>query len=405
MRQSRENTGTCSELPKAALKEHVWSFVAEVDFAAWEQVRDASDVFMDLRLLQAIETSMSETCRFRYVLYRDTSGEPVAIAVLCVFGIDVGVLVNDSWFRWFLASLRRISPKLVQYRILFCGLPLSACQSSLRFASGADHETIANLFDQTMRRVARQDHARVIILKEFADDELPQLKTLETLGYRKAESLPTHLVHLKCDSFDGYVASVGSKRRTNIRHSLKKFAASGIRIVTTSDIAMIERLFSPETYKLYESVLSRSATKLEHLPREFFLEVARQIPDCCEFSFAVEGERVLAFSMSLWAGHEYRGIYLGYDEVINPAVDLYFNTVFQIIANAAIRGATVVELGQNSHYFKRTKLGAVQSRRSIYVRGVRSYTNWAIGLLFSQLFPPHPLAGEEKSSHTIPSHV
>lgn len=397
MRRSLESTGTCSELQSATLKEHVWSFVAEVDVEAWEQVRDASDVFMDLRLLQAIETSMSETCRFRYVLYRDTSGEPVAIAVLCAFGIDVGVLVNDPWFRWMLSSLRRISPKLVEYRILFCGLPLSACQSSLRFASGADCETITNLLDRTMRRVARQDKARIIILKEFADDELPPLKTLETLGYRKAESLPTHLVHLNSDSFDGYLASVGAKRRTNIRHSLKKFAGSGIRIVTTSDVATIERLFTPETYKLYESVLGRSATKLEHLPREFFMEVARQIPDCCEFSFAVEGERVLAFSMSLWAKHEYRGIYLGYDEVINPTVDLYFNTVFQIIANAANRRATVVELGQNSHYFKRTKLGAVQSRRSIYVRGVRSYTNWAIGLLFNQLFPPHPLESKERT--------
>ncbi|WLD10018.1 GNAT family N-acetyltransferase [Planctellipticum variicoloris] len=377
----------------AVVEEEIWSSVDEIDVAAWEQVRDPSDLFLDLRLLQAVETSMAATCRFRYVLYRDAAGEPAAIAVLCTFTIDIGVLADDAWSRWALRGLRRISRKLVDYRILFCGLPLSACQSSLRFAPGADSQIILQRLDVALRRFAKQDRASVIVLKEFADEELPPLKPLETLGYRKADSLPTHLVALHSDSFDGFLKDMNSKRRANVRMSLKKFAGKGVEFVTTSDYATIERLFTPETYRLYEEVLGRSETKLEHLPQELFLEMARQLPDCCEFTFAVEGERVIAFCISLWNDHEYRGLFIGYDASRNQDLDLYFNLAFRTIAEAAFHRSAVVEIGQNSSYFKRTKLGAVQSRRSLYVRGGNAVMNGVIGLLFKQLFPPRPLDG------------
>ncbi len=378
----------------AVVEEEIWSSVDEIDVAAWEQVREQGDLFLDLRLLQAVETSMAATCRFRYVLYRDAEGEPAAIAVLCTFTIDIGVLADDAWSRWALRGLRRISRKLVDYRILFCGLPLSACQSSLRFAPGADSRAILQRLDGALRRIGKQDRASVIVLKEFADEELPPLKPLEALGYRKADSLPTHLVALHSESFDGFLKDMTSKRRANVRMSLKKFAGKGVEFITTSDYATIERLFTPETYRLYEEVLGRSETKLEHLPREFFLEMARRLPDCCEFTFAVEGERVIAFCISLWNDHEYRGLFIGYDASRNQDLDLYFNLAFRTIAEAAFHRSAVVEVGQNSSYFKRTKLGAIQSRRSLYVRGGNVVMNGVIGLLFKQLFPPRPLAGE-----------
>lgn len=391
-----ERRPSISERTAPAVTEDIWSTVAEIDVDAWEQVRAPSDIFLDLRLLRAVESSMQASCRFRYVLYRDAEGEPAAIAVLCTFTVDIGVLADDAWSRWALGLCRNISQKLVDYRILFCGLPLSACQSSLRFAPGADTPAILELLDRTLRRLAREDRASVIVLKEFADDEVPPLKPLETKGYRQADSLPTHLVFLKSDSFDGFLKDMTSKRRANVRMSLKKFAGKGIEFITTSDYATIDRLFTPETYRLYEEVLGRSETKLEHLPQEFFLEMARQLPDCCEFTFAVEGDRVIAWCISLWTAHEYRGLFIGYDASRNEDVDLYFNLAFRTIGDAASHRAAVVEIGQNSSYFKRTKLGAVQSRRSIYVRGGNAFMNWLIGLLFKQLFPARPLIGEHQ---------
>ena len=370
--------------------------VAEIDADAWEQVRPPSDIFLDLRLLQAVETSMQSTCRFRYVLYRDGAGEPVAIAVLSTFAIDIGVLADEEWMRKALGWCRSISRWLVDYRILFCGLPMSACQSSLRFAPGADNAAILTHLSTTLRHVAWDDKASVIVLKEFADDELPALEPLTNLGFRRADSLPTNMVLLKSTTFDGYLQDIGKKKRHHIRQSIKKFAESGIEFITTSDLATIERLFTPEVHKLYEAVLGNSKTQLERLPREYFLEMARQLPDCCEFQFALREGRVLAFCIALKTGHEYRPMFVGFDYECNRDHDLYFNLLYRTIADGAAHAATVVEMGQNSDYFKRTKLGAIQARRSIFVRGGGPVINTVIGLLFNQLFPPRPMQGESQ---------
>ncbi len=389
-----ERPRSATQSPRRGLTEEIQRAVADVDLDAWEQVRPSSDYFMDLRLLKALEISMADSCRFRFVIYRDASTKPVAIAVLCTFTIDIGILAEDAWSQWALSRLGKISRQLVDYRILFCGLPLSAGQSSLRFTPEADTAGVMNLLDQTLRRVARQDKSKIIVLKEFADHEMPPLKTLENLGYRKADSLPTHIVHLRSDSFDEYLRSLGQNSRHSIKRSMKKFAASGLQFMTTSDIETIERLMTPEVYELYESVFLRSKTKFEHLPLSFFTEMPRQLPDCCELTFAMEAERVRGFSIALHSGHDYCGLYMGFDESINSDTHLYFNLSLRGIEDAARHSATHVEIGQNSEEVKRIKFGALQSRRSIYVRGSNGIMNWIIGLLFKQLFPSRPVHGE-----------
>ncbi|WP_010586462.1 GNAT family N-acetyltransferase [Schlesneria paludicola] len=381
------------------LSEQVWLSANEIDAEAWEQVRLPSDSSLDRRLLQATETSLGPTCQFRYVLYRDSVGEPAAIAVLCTFEVDIGVLTDDPWARWILDRLRHISRKLVTFRIHFCGLPLSGCESALRFAEGADTTAVLKRLDQTMRRVAREDRVKIIVLKEFTDAELTQLKLLEALGYRRADSLPTNLIHPNSGSFEGFLHELGWKRRGKINVSRKKFTANGLRLVTTSDYSTIERLYTPETHQMYEFVFQRSATKFEHLTREFFLEMARQLGDSCEFTFAMEGDRVRGFVMSLWFGREYRSLYIGYDESINEKSHVYFNLLFQAVANGTQHQASTIDLGQNSDYVKHVKLGAVQARRSMYVMAVKPIAKWVITNFFDQLFPAHPFFGEANTTN------
>lgn len=378
------------------IMEEIWDSIAAVDQDAWEHVRHPEDIFLDLRLLRALEISMSNCCRFRFALYRNSSGEPVAIAVLSTFTIDIGVLADDGWSRWILKRLRSVSKAIVEHRILFCGLPLSACQSSLRMAEGIDTAPVLEKLHQTLTKFAKQDKARIVVLKEFSDEELVALKPLENLGYRKADSLPTNLVHLQSNTFDGYLQDVGKKRRATIKRSMKKLTARGIEFVTTSDLDTIKRLFTPEVYQMYEAVLRRSKTRLEYLTPDFFIEMARQLQGSCEFTFAMDGPKVVAFYISLWSGYEYRWLYMGYDESLNDETHLYFNLSFRAIDDAIRHKTSFAEIGQNSDYVKRTKLGATQSRRSFYVRGVHRSTDWVIGKLFNSLFPRRPLYIETK---------
>ena len=138
-------------------------------------------------------------------------------------------------------------------------------------------------------------------------------------------------------------------------------------------------------------MLGKSATQFERLPISFFLEVARQMPDCCEFQFALDQDRVVGFCISLNAGHSYHPMFMGLDYNVSREAGLYFNFGFRTLEDAIKAGASEIEVGQNSEEFKVTRLGAVQARRSIYVRGTGAVMNAVIGMLFKQLFPEHPL--------------
>lgn len=381
------------------LFEEIVQSVNDIDATAWEQVREHHDIFMDLRLLAALEASMHSVCKFRYLIYRNQRMAAVAIAVVCTFTIDVGVLADDEWSRWILSQVRKVSRSLVNYQIVFCGLPLSACQSSLRIAPGTDSAAVLKLLDEILRRTAKADRASVIVLKEFTDEELPALKPLEALGYRKADSLPTHQVQLDGESFDQYLKSLSTKKRHNIRNSMGRFEKAGLSFLTTSDAATIERLFTPATHLMYDAVLKRSKTQFEHLPREFFLEMARRLPDCCEFLFAFHDQRVVGFGIQLRTPNTYIPMFAGLDYEINSKADLYFNLLYRSIADAAKCGATVVEMGQNAEEVKHTKFCAAQSRRSIYVRGGSTVMDWVIKLLFNLLFPARPLISERQSGN------
>lgn len=369
----------------------VWNSIDEIDRAAWDSLRGSPDLFMDVRLLRVVETSMARDASFRYVLFRDGSGRPAASACLCVYAVDGTLLADEGIARRAACALKRISTKLVTYKILFCGMPFSGGQSHLRFAPGADHATIIELLDGLMRSLAREAGAKCIVFKEFEQHELAALETVERLGYQRADSLPMNQLRLEHATYDAYLAGLHNRKRYEIRKSLKKLADGGVRLHTTSDVAEIERLYSPEVHQMYEAVVGKATTKLERLPREFFLEMARQLPENSEFCFLMKDEQVLGFGLCLFAGGWYHPLFMGVAYDRNRDFDLYFNIMYRAVADALRHGTRELTLGQDSDEFKRSKLGSFQTPRYFHIKGVGFVMETAIRLLSKQLFPPRPL--------------
>src|SRR4029078_7235393 len=98
--------------------------------------------------------------------------------------------------------------------------------------------------------------------------------------------------------------------------------------------------------------------------------MVRKLPDNCEMSFALEGETVRGFSLSLFSGLEYHPLFLGVDYDRNRDYDLYFNLMYQALANAMQQRAALVLLGQNADQCKTIKLGTHQTPRHFYIKGV-----------------------------------
>ncbi|MEX0724631.1 MAG: GNAT family N-acetyltransferase [Planctomycetaceae bacterium] len=370
----------------------IWNSIDEVDLHGWNSVRNAADLYTDPRLLRAIENSMSHVARFRYALIRDAGDRPVAITPLCVFAAASAALANNPLIVALNGLLDKIAPFLLRYRMLFCGFPFSGAQNHLRIAPGADLPMVLRVLDDQLHKLARDEHAKYIVIKEFDPAMAARLHDLTSLGYKLAPGLNNNILEVPPSNDGDYLMSISKKRRHEIRRYARRMEAQNLRLITTSDTETIERLLTDDVHRLYLNVVERSSTIFEVMPLGFFREIARNLPDHSEFMFCLdEDDRVQSFACSLHFGECYQYLYLGLNYEANARGEIYFNMMFRMVEDAIRRRKRIILVGQNSDECKHQKLETFQVPRSCYIKGVDGVSRWALRIFFHLLFPPRPL--------------
>jgi predicted N-acyltransferase len=380
-----------STSPDVGYRPCVYESIRDADWDEWNALRDSkSDPFMDPRYILAVENSMGDESQFRHVLVRDEEGRPAAAACLCSFTID-GSLLAEGGARIAAGVINRVAPFLLRVPLLLCGFPVSAGGSHLRFAPDADRAAVLRILDDIICDFAKTARARCIVFKEFEPEQCRDLAPLESLGYRRADSLPMNCAPAGSRSFDDYVARVNSARRRTIRRSREKFASSGLKVVHLAGGEGADALFTDDVYRLYGAVLDHATVRFERLPAAFFREVARQMPDNSLFTFIYQGDRVVAFAITLVCEEIFEQMFVGFDYRLNPQCDLYFNLFFESLGAAFARAPRRIHVGQTSDDFKHQKLSAFQVPLSIYVKGCHWLANPLLARTSDLFFPSRPL--------------
>jgi predicted N-acyltransferase len=365
--------------------------IREADWDEWNRLRDPkSDPFLDPRYILAVENSMGSVCSFRHVLVRDEEDRPAAIACLCSYTIDGGVLAEGDAKKW-TALVSRVAPVLLRIRLLLCGLPVSSGSSHLRFAPHADRAAVLRHLDGVVHAFAREERSHCIVYKEFTPDECRDLAPLEALGYRRADSLPMNCVPTEYRSFDDYLSRIGSAKRRTIRKSREKFAGFGFKVEHRLGGEGAAELYTDEVHRLYEAVLDRAAVRFENLPAEYFRELARQLPENTLFTFVSREGRIVAFAATLLCEELFDQMFIGLDYSLNRECDLYFNIFFEALGAAFERGPRRIYVGQTSDDFKHQKLSTFQVPLTLYTKGVRWIVRGLLASGFGWFFPPRPV--------------
>jgi predicted N-acyltransferase len=362
--------------------------IEQVPAAEWDLLRRGDrNPLSDRRYIAAVESAMADTTRFWHVLIRDERQRPMAWACLCSFSID-GTLLAEGGAKRAAAWLNRIAPKLLSFRMLFCGLPASSGDSHLRFATDADYPQVLRILDDLLRGLAKEEKAKCVIFKEFDDAECAQLQTLTELGYRRADSLPMNQANPEYRDFEDYCSKLPSRKRYPIRKSQKKFATSGLRVVQMQGGDGVDQIFTDDVHRLYESVLEKATVRLEHLPAAYFRELARRMPDSSAFTFIYRDQEVVAFAASVFSPTVFHQLFVGVDQKLNPECDLYFNLFFQAMDYGWKLHVQEMPIGQTADAFKQQKLGCTHRPLYFFVKGVTWDSALALRFAFPLLFPP-----------------
>jgi predicted N-acyltransferase len=399
------------------LTHQVYHSIDDVDPDEWDACIDVErEIFARREFVRAVERSMSDS-EYLHVVFRDEQSRPVTTATLCIYHIDGSLLAEGSALK-IARFLERVNRSLIHVPIAICGLPVSAGQSNLRIRTDLDVDVAAVLqqLDIQMTSWARQHRARAIVFKEFNDAECSRIKAIESLGYRKADSLPMNCTQPGFETFEDYLASVKSRRRSPIRRAIKKFEKTGLRIVQRRGGEGVAELFTDDVHKLYLAVLDRAEVKFERLPAEFFREIARELPNNSWFTFVVddrersddpptsdtstdtiEASDIIAFATSVHSPASFHQMFVGVRYDRKEESDLYFNLFFHAIDVAFRQQTEEIRVGQSANEFKRQKFSCWQEPLSFFVKPLHPVAKLVFRLAFKSFFPSYPARLKEKT--------
>lgn len=364
----------------------VYEHVEQIPPDKWGIVcRAGGDVFMDPRFLRVFEQTMAGDAEYRYVLIRDDAGTPVGAACFTLCELDAALFCKGFVARG-IACIRRIWPRYLTFRALFCGLPFSGGQSHVRVASRAEPGAVVDALHAAAVSMAREKRSWLIIFKEFGEEDKHVVRQLGRLGYIRGESLPMNCVDMRFTSLDDFCASLRSHYRYKIKRSRRKFQKAGLRIEHLRGQAILDA-YSDDVHRLYDAVVDAADTQLERLPAPFFRELVRALPEHVGLTTVRHQGRIVAFAWNLFADGVYHDLFIGIDYDLGIDCDLYFNLMASDLDAAFHAEAREIHMGQTADVFK-SRLGCRRVARYVCVKALPFWMALPFRATARWVFPP-----------------
>ena len=336
----------------------------------------------DTRYYEIVEETICPDFNFRYFLIKDESGRTRSVQPFFVLDQDVLAGLEPRWQR-LAAKIRRIWPRFLYIRTLMVGC--AAGEGHLPSGTTPAQERDAEALSTHIRRLARQQRAGLIVLKEFPARYRDTLSCFLERGFARIPSMPmTRLDISGFKDFDDYLAkAIKSKRRNEFRRKFKAAAAAApIELEVIHDVSEVV----DEIYPLYLQVYAKSKMQFEKLTKEYFVEIGRRMPDKARFFLWRQNGKLIAFALNLVEGDTLYGEYIGLDYSIALDIHLYFYVMRDILSWSIANGYKSIESSGLS-YAPKLQMAHVLAPLDLYVRHTSPLINPILKFVLPYLEP------------------
>jgi predicted N-acyltransferase len=195
--------------------------------------------------------------------------------------------------------------------------------------------------------------------------------------------MPMTRLALSFQNFDEYVGKLGYVSRKSLRRKFRKTErAARIEMEVLNDIS--SRI--DEIYPLYLQVHERSPMQFEHLTKDFFIRISREMPDRTHFFLWRIDQRVIAFSLCLVCGDTIYDECLGLDYKVALDLHLYFYTMRDVI-RWAIEQKLRLYVSGPLNYDPKLHLGHALAPLDLYVLHTNGWLNPVFSIALKYLEP------------------
>jgi predicted N-acyltransferase len=311
--------------------------------AEWNALVGDESPFLEWEWLASLEESGAATEASGWAprpLVAREGGRLLAACPLYVKSHSEGEFVFD--WGWAEAAQRA---GIDYYPKLLVGVPFTPVTGGrLLTAPGADRAAWLPRLAEALRELCRSNRLSGAHVNFCRDDERAALCAA---GFLPRLGFQYHWRNGEFASFEGYLASLRSKRRNQVRRERRELLAQDVRLEVRSGDAIPDALF-PRMFRVYLSTIRTNPWGRQYLNERFFELLRERFRHRLCFVLAWRGEELVAGTVNVEKGDALYGRYWGCFETLRY---LHYNVCYYAgIEHCIARGLTRFEPGAGGDY-------------------------------------------------------
>jgi predicted N-acyltransferase len=265
--------------------------------------------------------------------------------------MDVPVdIVAPAFVAWALKRSGAMLRHIRYQKTLFVGSPFSD-EGTVGIIAGKNFHEMAPLIQDELNVHARRCRASMIVWKDFSDETGLALESLcKSHGLFSLASYPGARLYLKETGFEGYIQSLRSNQRYQLKKKLRQSREMGR--LDTCVIQRPDKETLDEIFDLFWQTYQRGKTKFERLTPTFFDKIASEPVSYFILLKDPATKRLVAFMLCFRTGKRVINKFIGLDYAYKGNWYLYFRLWEEAVAWAVRTGADEIQSGQTGYRAK-----------------------------------------------------
>ena len=339
--------------------------IEAIEPSHWNRLHFADDSpgeIEDWSYLRAIERAHLPGFRLVYFVVRE-GARLLAAAPGFFTDYRIDTTVSGALKRVTEAAAKLL-PRLLRIPMLALGSPATeSCRVGFDpAASEPQRKQWLHAIAMEMEALAAREHAQMLAIKDAAEPQAALWRqVLPQHGLRPLPGLPGATLALPFDDLDGYLDSLGSATRKDLRRKWR--AATGLAIEWRADLGGIRE----EVLRLYRATLAHAQFRFEELNLAYFENVLREMPGRAFCVTYAERGKLLAFNFVLQDRARLLDKFFGMDYQAMERYNLYQVSWLENVRYCIAQRIRVYESGQGLHQEK-VRLGSELHANTLWYR-------------------------------------
>ncbi|WP_025739535.1 hypothetical protein [Aquimarina pacifica] len=358
--------------------------IPEID---WRLIHEKNNIFLSLKYLKTLENTLSDTIRFKYILFYDRN-TPVGFAAVQLIKFESSQLKIQEFPCRISDTIKNKFIKNLDVRVLICGNLFSCGEHGFIYNPNRVSSKIAfeslSIALREIRKNESSDKPSFILLKEFWPESFVHSDNCKQHDFREFKIDVNMVLKIKEEwhTFDDYMASLKTKFRTRVKNVFKKASP----ITTTNFTAQDISTFDTEINKLYLSVIEKADFKIGKLNASTFRDLKIALGQAFIFKGYFLDNKLVGFTTSFVLNEAIDANHIGIDYEYNKSHAIYQKMLYDYVELAISKRVNELRLGRTAEIIK-SSVGAKPVEMKLYVRHGNSISNTLLKPIIELISP------------------